>query len=371
MKPLSIYVHIPFCKKKCLYCDFPSYAGMENIYEDYTNTLVKEIKNKSYDLKQYEIKTIFFGGGTPTLLPESLTEKIITSITSNYNISKYAEITTEANPATFDSKKLSALISMGFNRISIGLQAWQNQLLKTIGRIHTSEQFQKSYYTARDAGFKNINIDVMFSLPNQTIYQWNETLENIISLKPEHISCYSLILEENTPLYEQRNLFKFDDEEDRNMYHTARSILYKNGYNQYEISNFAKNGFECKHNIVYWQTEEYLGFGLSSHSFINGIRFNNTYNIKKYLSCDDILENKIILSEKDKYEEFMFMGLRMTEGISTSHFKIKFGIDAESIYKDTFNWLLENRLLYKTQQGYALTLRGIDLSNIVFEKFLL
>ncbi|MDD3571299.1 MAG: radical SAM family heme chaperone HemW, partial [Lachnospiraceae bacterium] len=245
MKQLSIYVHIPFCKKKCLYCDFPSFAGCENIYEDYVNSLVSEISENSYKYSEYEISTIFLGGGTPTVLPPKQLGRVLDTILNKYNVINDAELTIEANPGTVNSQIFKELKSMCINRLSFGVQAWQNSLLTSLGRIHDNETFVRNFNEARDVGFKNISCDLMFSLPNQTLSNWEETLEKIMRLSPEHISAYSLIIEEGTPfkeMYEKGMIKVTDDVLDREMYYLAKEMLEDKGYNQYEISNFAKHG---------------------------------------------------------------------------------------------------------------------------------
>lgn len=370
MKPLSLYIHIPFCKKKCLYCDFPSFTNCESEYEGYIKALLNEISEKSYELKDYKINTIFIGGGTPTVLPSSYIGKIIDLIVTKFDVSKEAEITIEANPGTVDKKSLNELSNMYINRISMGVQAWQNKHLENLGRIYKINDFIKNYFEVREAGFNNVNLDLMFALPNQTLDDWQETLENIIKLSPEHISAYSLILEEGTPFY---NMYKpIDDELDRNMYYLAKEMLNDYGYNQYEISNFSKFGYESKHNIVYWKTEEYIGLGLGSHSYIDNVRFHNTYDMKKYICQNgiEIIEDIEKLLVEDRMSEFMFMGLRMNSGVKNNIFVERFGHNIKDIYNEEIGYLLEKKLIIEKEDGISLTNRGIDVSNFVFEKFL-
>ncbi|MEA5084540.1 MAG: radical SAM family heme chaperone HemW [Lachnospiraceae bacterium] len=378
MKQLSIYIHIPFCKKKCLYCDFPSFSGCENIYEDYVNSLVSELGDNASEYTEYEIATIFIGGGTPTVLPPKQLGRILDMVLSKYNVRNDAEITIEANPGTVNAQIFKELKSMYVNRLSFGVQAWQNSLLTSLGRIHDNETFVRNFNEARDVGFKNISCDLMFSLPNQILSDWEETLEKIMRLNPEHISAYSLIIEDGTPFKEmyEKGMFKAtDDVLDREMYYLAKEMLKDKGYNQYEISNFAKQGFESRHNIVYWNTKEYLGFGLGAHSYIHGERFHNTYAMSDYINSKGnrvkLRENIEILSKEEKMEEFMFMGLRMTEGISISEFKKRFNSNVEDVFKDSVDYLIDQKLLYKKDDMLALTDKGIDLSNFVFEKFII
>lgn len=376
MKPISFYIHIPFCIQKCLYCDFPSFAGYEAEFEIYVNCLIKELLLKSKLLKEYEIKTIFFGGGTPTILSQELLKEIMKTIFSNYCVASSAEITIEANPETLYLEKLIELKKMGFNRISIGVQAWQNRLLKILGRIHTIEKFCEIYKEARIAGFENMNVDLMFSLPSQTICEWKETLNHIINLRPEHISCYGLIIEPQTPfevMLQNGNINAVDEITDRNMYDITKEVLSKNGYQQYEISNFSLKNKQCLHNIVYWKDEEYMGFGLGAHSYFNEERFHNTYNKQKYLSLKEdyqyLIEERERLDLKNQYAEFMFMGLRLVEGIEKKRFFNRFKKDINDIYGKEINCLLKENLVEQNEEKIWLTQRGIDVSNIVFERF--
>lgn len=376
MKPISIYIHIPFCKSKCLYCDFASFANMEKRYDDYVQALVLEITSKACHYKDLEVQTVFIGGGTPTVLPSDYILNIMEALKVNYTIAPDAEITIESNPGTIELEKLIEIRKSGINRISMGVQAWQDKLLKKIGRIHTQVEFVEGYHLARQAGFDNINLDLMFTLPTQTLEDWEETLENIIRLKPEHLSTYSLIIEENTPfyrLYNENELPLPDEILDREMYYKAKEILKQNGYSHYEISNFAKPGYESRHNIVYWKQKEYIGFGLGAHSYSGKTRFHNTYDMDKYMNptgCDSV-EDIEISDIYDEYAEYMFLGLRLIEGISISDFKAKFSQDIYSVYGKELEECKKLLLLYENNGYIALTSRGLDVSNSVFEKFLI
>lgn len=374
---LSLYIHIPFCAKKCLYCDFPSWQGCESYFEDYTESLLNEIKNGERIYSDYDISTIFIGGGTPTVLSPKLLGKITDAVLERYNVESNAEITSEANPGTVDGYKLKEMKAMGINRLSFGVQAWQNNILKALGRIHDRETFLKNLDEAKNAGFENINCDLMFSLPNQTFKDWMETLENFSKLDIQHISAYSLIVEDGTPfkkMQEEGRLLLPDEETDRKMYSAANEILAKNGFERYEISNFAKKGFESRHNITYWETRSYIGFGLGSHSYFQAERYNNTYDLKEYIAANGdakkLRENKEILTDKEKEEEFMFMGLRMKKGISTDEFSRRFGRDIYSVYGEKIEELLDEKLIEKKENRIMLTERGTDVSNIVFERFI-
>lgn len=370
---ISLYIHIPFCVRKCLYCDFPSFSGMESIFDDYVRMLCREIDETYSDYRGMEVKSIFVGGGTPSVLPPALLGRISDKIFSRFDVDSQAEITIETNPGTLDAKKLVEMKSMYFNRLSMGLQAWQDRLLKKLGRIHTADEFETNFLQARDAGFKNINVDLMFALPAQSLDDWQETLEKVIKLRPEHISAYSLIIEEGTPffdMFDRGELKETDEETDRKMYYLAKEMLSDKSYKQYEISNFAREGFECYHNKVYWRTEEYQGFGLGAHSYADGVRFHNTYDMKEYLRGEGLRLDKEFLSIEEKQEEFMFMGLRMNEGVSEAEFLRRFGESMDSVYGDEIKELISEELLVKKDGRLSLTDRGVDISNSVFEKFI-
>lgn len=370
---ISLYIHIPFCVRKCLYCDFPSFSGMESVFDDYVRMLCREIDETYSDYRGMEVKSIFVGGGTPSVLPPALLGRISDKIFSRFDVDSKAEITIETNPGTLDAKKLGEMKSMYFNRLSMGLQAWQDRLLKKLGRIHTADEFETNFLQARDAGFKNINVDLMFALPAQSLDDWQETLEKVMKLRPEHISAYSLIIEEGTPFFDMfdRGEFKeIDEVTDRKMYYLAKEMLSDKGYKQYEISNFAKEDFECYHNKVYWRTEEYQGFGLGAHSYADGVRFHNTYDMKEYLRGEGFRLDKEFLSLQEKQEEFMFMGLRMNEGVSEAEFLRRFGESMDSVYGDEIKELISEELLVKKDGRLSLTDRGVDISNSVFEKFI-
>ena len=368
-RDISVYVHIPFCKSKCQYCDFLSFGGNHTYMEEYKNALIKEIEHFKSDRR---VKSIFIGGGTPSIMPEGYISSILKAIQDKFEIHEYAEITLEANPGTLDRDKLSEYKKCGINRISVGLQAWQNRLLKYLGRIHTVEEFIENYRLIRSMGFENVNVDLMFALPTQTVEEWLETINNVIALGPEHISCYSLIIEEGTPFYDkyQNGLLNIIDEDtDRDMYHSAVDILNKSGYNQYEISNFAKNGKECRHNIVYWKRGDYIGFGLGAAGLIDGVRYYNTKNIKYYIK-GITTEEKQVLSRDDCMSEFMFLGLRCTEGINTDEFAECFGVDIFEIYGNHIKKHIQGGLLELKNKNIRLTKLGVDLSNIVFVDFI-
>jgi len=377
MGNIGLYIHIPFCRQKCLYCDFPSWAGKEDRMQAYVDALTTEIRKRATEHTDKKVVSVFFGGGTPTTLSIPMLEQLMAAVFENWDIAEAAEITTEANPGTLDGEMAAALKKMGFNRLSMGVQAWQNRLLKSLGRIHTIESFQENYKAVREAGFENVNTDLMFALPNQTMEDWQETVKNIVALNPEHISAYSLILEEGTPFfdrYEKGELEPASEELDREMYHWAVGYLAEHGYEQYEISNFAKKGRQSRHNRIYWQAEEYLGMGLGSHSYMNGERFHNTYDLQEYINADgevSVLKEEVeIITREDALAEFMFLGLRLTEGVSFARFRERFGVEMKNIYGSQIEELLKDGLLEDDEKGIRLTARGVDISNVVFEKFL-
>lgn len=373
-KELSLYIHIPFCKQKCFYCDFPSYASIDYLREDYVEALCKEIEEKAIN---YKIKSIFIGGGTPSYLETKEIVKMLKSI-NKLNLSEDMEFTMECNPGVLEEEKLKAMLDGGVNRISMGLQSVQNSLLKDIGRIHSFKQFEENFKLARQVGFKNINVDLMFGLPNQKEEEWKESLEIIARLNPEHISAYSLIIEEGTAFYklwERNKLILPSEEEERDMYAITKNILKNYGYHQYEISNYSKVGFECYHNKVYWKNDEYLGIGSASTSFIDGKRIKNIEDVKTYIdkinSGEDVIEDVTINTLEDSMEEFVFMGLRMIEGININEFNKRFGVNIDSIYKEVIDKNINKKLLILDNDNLKLTEKGIELSNSVMSDFIL
>ncbi|WP_250859871.1 radical SAM family heme chaperone HemW [Oceanirhabdus seepicola] len=369
----ALYVHIPFCKKKCDYCDFPSYSGKEGLMVEYTKALCNELK----EYKDFVFKTIFIGGGTPTYLSYECI-LMLKEAFEDIHIAKDGEFTVEGNPGTFTIEKLEEFKKMGVNRLSIGLQAFQNELLKGIGRIHSEEEFMKSYKMAKEVGFNNINVDLMFGLPGQTMEQWKESLKKAVDLKINHISAYSLIVEEGTPFHRREKNGLLDtpcEEVERKMYEYTKEYLEKVGYNQYEISNFSREGMECKHNLVYWNLEDYIGCGSGAHSFIDGKRIQNTGNPEEYIKLVknngtgtvDSFKNSL----EDTIEEFMFMGLRKIEGINKLNFKRRFEKDIYSIYGDIISKHVNNKLIEDDGENIKLTPQGIQLSNMVMSDFIL
>ena len=381
MKELGLYIHIPFCKQKCYYCDFVSYAKNEKFFERYIEALLEEMNN-FFDNNDTEIKTIYIGGGTPSIIDAKYIEKIMNFFKKRDLLKKTKEITIEVNPGTVDEEKIKCYKKAGINRLSIGLQSTDDNMLKKIGRIHCYKDFLNTYKFAKEAGFDNINVDIMIGLPEQKISNVKNTLEEIINLEPEppkHISVYSLIVEENTPIEKMINdgtLELPDEENERNMYWYVKNFLELNGYNHYEISNFAKDGYQSIHNSDCWKQKEYIGFGVAAHSFINDVRFGNTSNLDEYLrNCEnkDFENNRIIDEvEKDlfsKEQEFMLVGLRMIDGVSIQEFKNKFGENPIFVFKSELSKLAEEGLLMVDFDRIKLTNRGLDLANLVWEEF--
>lgn len=362
----GLYIHIPFCLKKCSYCDFVSFSNKESYHEAYIDKLIQELLK----YKNYNVDTIFIGGGTPTILAPELIERLLFTVRKHFPYSQ--EFSIEANPKTLDEQKLSILKKNGVNRLSIGIQSFNDNELKMLGRVHTALEGEQTILLAREY-IPNFNMDIMTALPLQTMNTLMNTLNKAISLNPTHISCYSLIIEENTPFYDLCRDGKMNlptDEQDREMYHNICAYLKENGYNQYEISNFAKTGYECRHNIKYWKCEEYIGVGIAAHSYLDGKRFYNVSSMEKYLNGIYSENEPDILTREDKIGEFMIMGLRMNEGISEDEFKIRFGEKIEDLYSKQLNKFIRLGLINYNNKRYMLTERGFDLSNSILCEFL-
>jgi oxygen-independent coproporphyrinogen III oxidase len=373
MKELGIYVHIPFCKRKCAYCDFISFSGKARLIEKYVEALKREINKCKIGKEDYMVKTIYFGGGTPSFIESKYIVEILEAIKEKFNISKNAEITIEINPGTVTEEKLKGYYEVGINRISFGLQSTNSQLLKLVGRIHSYSSFLEGYNLARKTGFKNINVDLMIGLPVQTLKDVQKDLSRIIELNPEHISVYSLIVEEGTRIEEKiknKELYLPSEKLERKMYWEVKNKLEEAGYIHYEISNFAKPGYESKHNLSCWNQEEYLGFGLAAHSYFNNVRYSNTDDFEEYFDWPE--DNKIIherQTDEDKQKEFMLLGLRKIEGAAISDFKNKFIENPIYLYRETLNKLVTQGLIEVDIDSIKLTNRGIDLANLVWEEF--
>lgn len=398
---MELYIHIPFCVQKCNYCDFLSFVVNDDVREEYVDALLRQIDLESERSSMYlygyrEISSIYFGGGTPTVLSAKQLDRIMNALARRFKLSSDIEITIEANPGTVDLNKLKDIRKSGFNRISIGMQSANDRELGMLGRIHTYDEFKKCYINARLADFSNISIDVMTGLPNQTEEILAKTLDNVIALYPEHVSTYSLIIEENTPFWEKYGHVEgpvVGEEQERKLYWSTVEKLKINGYNHYEISNFARKGYESRHNTGYWTRIPYLGLGLGASSFlyqnkeakmnpygdgvydyhygVNAIRKKNTTSLKEYLQNPDVKEEENILDLKDEIEEYMFLGLRMMKGINIETFNQEFNYGFFDLYAKKIDKLLAEGLIMIDGNIIKLSERGIDYGNYVFSEFLI
>lgn len=386
-KEIGLYIHIPFCKQKCYYCDFISYANKEELVERYIKCLKKEILQYANENKimsehgleeRYVIKTIYIGGGTPSAIDEVYIINVLDTIKDNFKMRDNVEITIEVNPGTVNKDKLESYRECGINRLSIGLQAVQDDILKCIGRIHTYKDFENTYEYAREVGFDNINVDLMINLPNQTLDDVKESVKTILSLKPEHISVYSLILEPNTKMYElinSKTLTIASDETERQMYWYVKDTLERHKYNQYEISNFTKSGFESKHNMDCWNQKEYIGVGASASSFMENKRYSNISELEKYIeNIEKGTPNKNLvleefLDEESKMDEFMMLGLRKIDGVDIKEFERIFQINPIMKYCKKLDKLNREGLIEIDENNIKLSNKGIDLANLVWEEF--
>ncbi len=380
-KKLELYIHIPFCVKKCRYCDFLSGAYQTDTQEKYVNALIEEIRSYENDCKDYSVVSVFFGGGTPSVLPSASIRRILTEIRKGYKLVEDCELTIEVNPGTIDAPKLKDYYEMGINRISFGLQSADDDELKMLGRIHNYESFLANYEAACNIGFDNINVDIMSAIPGQNMESLQRTLQKTVSLcpKPTHISAYSLIIEDSTEfgtLYEQGRLRVPDEEEDRQMYEFTKKFLAQNGYKRYEISNYSLPGYECRHNIGYWTSVEYLGFGIGASSYFGGQRFSNIKEIDSYIKLSDKCPEDIQkLSVFDEMEEFMILRLRLTQGAGFDEFYARFNKNMLDVYGSVINKHIKDELLYIYYESglskyLALTDKGNDISNYVLKDFL-
>lgn len=375
-KSVGLYVHIPFCLSKCAYCDFCSFSTKdESLIDGYVDALCNEIY--SYREKEISVDTVFFGGGTPSLLSPDLFKKILYAINATFDLSELSEFTVEVNPKTLSRDKLLQYISCGVNRISIGMQSIHENELKKLGRIHNCSDFLSTYNLCRELGISNINVDIMYGIPDQTVESFKSTLEQIISLNPEHLSVYSLIVEPGTPLSENINALDIpDDDCVFDMYQACCNLLSSNGYEHYEISNFALSGYECRHNIKYWNTDEYIGVGLSAHSYFDGFRFsNNATKDDKQLLLDYINVNfshteRAQIDKNDAIYEYIMLRLRLSDGIVLSEFKKKFGFDFLDGRKDKIIKFVKLGLATLTDDAFSLTEQGFFLSNAILVELL-
>ena len=376
MKELSLYIHIPFCVKKCDYCDFLSAPATDEVQEQYLHALFHEIAVRGEVYQEHSVKSIFIGGGTPSILAPEQIRMLMETLRKNFRVLSDAEVSMEVNPGTARTKEAFEVYKeAGINRLSIGLQSANDEELKLLGRIHTFSSFEATWQQARKAGITKVNIDLMSALPGQSIESYENTLKTVCELNPEHISAYSLIIEEGTPFYERYSGLLEDEEQeerDRQMYLLTEQVLQKYNYNRYEISNYAKPGRECRHNLVYWTRGEYLGLGIGAASLINNVRYKNASNLKKYLSAQGVLPYEEIqnLSLREQMEEFLFLGLRLTKGISRKEFQDIFGCTVESVFGEALAQNRQDGLLALEGDRIILTPRGRDVSNYVFVSFL-
>ena len=380
-KPLSVYIHLPFCVQKCLYCDFASGPAGTDEIAAYMRLLTKEIRSFEAIASIYRVETVFFGGGTPSVVAPFYIVQLLNQLRSQYEFAEKAEITLEANPGTLNAEKLVKYREAGVNRLSLGLQSIHESELKLLGRIHSYEDFLESYELARQAGFANINVDLMSALPKQTKGTWKKTLETVAALNPEHISAYSLSIEEGTPFYErygEGRIGRLDlpgEELDRAMYHYTKEYLGSQGYSRYEFSNYAKKGFESRHNMTYWTLGDYVGFGRAAHSYLEGKRFANPSEKEAYPEASRTAYQRFRAaspqSEKDAMEEYMFLGLRTARGISREDFRKRFGRSFPKQYEKELLELYRSDLVEQAGGRIWLTDAGIDVSNIILARFLL
>ena len=393
-------MHVPFCARKCAYCDFLSFPGNRQMQREYTEKLVEEIKCQSAEVKEYQVISVFIGGGTPSILSIEDMTAVLHALANGFEILADAEITMEVNPGTVTAESLACYRQAGVNRISMGLQSADDKELGYLGRIHTYDEFLKSYQRVRMAGFDNVNVDLISAIPGQTVESWKNTLKKVTMLKPEHISSYSLIVEEGTPYFdrygkhgemenhsltqEERHCLKSlpdlpDEDGEREMYYMTRDFLKEQGYERYEISNYSKKGYECRHNIGYWTGMEYLGLGLGASSYLNGCRFHNTSAYNEYCSArldqeevfQEVLRQELErLTIEEKMEEYMFLGLRLTQGVSAQGFVSSFGHNIRNVYGPVLDSMGKDGLMEYDNGYYRLTSRGIDISNYVMSQFL-
>ncbi len=377
MNDLGLYLHMPFCVRKCRYCDFLSAPADEQTRQLYAAAMKQDMKGYGDTLKGHPVSTVFLGGGTPSLMPVRSLRQIFRTMYETFQIERDAEVTMEINPGTLSEACLS-FVSESVNRVSLGVQSAVDSELRMLGRIHTRADAEKSIRLLRSAGITNINLDLMSGIPNQTLDSWCETLNWAVSTGVPHISAYSLIIEEGTPFYEQYQAGQLalpDEETEREMYYRTQEILERAGIHRYEISNYAKDGFECRHNVRYWTRGDYIGFGIGAASLYRHKRWNNTDSLENYLADaghpERLVCNLESLDKKAEIEEFLFLGLRMTEGVSEGAFRDAFGLEIGDVYQEQLDRLTAEQLLVHDGDRYALTARGIDVSNRVLSEFLL
>ena len=370
-KELSLYIHIPFCKRKCYYCDFCSFTeGDRSIEERYVLRICEELKKSAESALGYCVSTVYFGGGTPSLLDASMIAKMLDAVRSDFELSSDAEITIECNPATAREGFFEEIRAAGVNRLSIGLQSADDCELSALGRLHNFAEFEKTYYDARRAGFDNISVDLMYGIPDQTLQSFSASLERVVALSPEHISSYLLKIEEGTVFAKRESTLSLCDEDTQfEMYSLMTNFLAQKGYYKYEVSNFAKPGFESRHNVGYWTGREYIGFGVAAYSFFGGERFGNSRDLRAFLAGEDITDERERISDTDAAFEFVMLGMRMGKGIDLAEYKERFGrsFDTDFVSAEKFESL---GLLSRREGRLAFTDKGFFVSNTVLSDFL-
>ncbi|WP_333871305.1 radical SAM family heme chaperone HemW [Desulforamulus putei] len=376
--PIGLYIHVPFCVQKCLYCDFTSYPVKQGQVEQYLRGLAQEIDyyGETFGSPEKQIATIFVGGGTPTCLMSRQLAGILERVSRAFTIMTGAEITTEANPGTVTLASLQELRAAGFNRLSLGVQSTHRELLRVIGRLHDFDQARQAVQFARAAGFENLNLDLIFGLPTQTAAQWRQSVSEILHLQPDHVSCYSLQLEEGTPLtraIDQGRLAACPEELELAMYRSVIELLVAAGYEHYEISNFARPGYRCRHNLLYWHNQEYLGLGPAAHSHINHTRWGNVEDLDQYVSLLQAGQRPVkevqALSHRERMEETVFLGLRLIQGINLTGFRQRFGVDLTDVFGKQVRELAKKGLVELADGHLRLTGKGLPVANQVFAEF--
>lgn len=376
-EPLGLYVHIPFCAKKCNYCDFPSFSGLSDLFHEYTEALLREVAAVSEKHGHPEVDTVFLGGGTPSILPAEDILRIVKAIESLFVIKSPSEITLEANPGTITKEKARIYMDAGINRVSVGLQAAQDHLLEFMGRIHTIDMFSECINLLKDLGFYNINADIIFGIPGQSMEDWMETVDLVIKSGLPHISCYSLKIEEGTPWFELKRKGELPDADEnleREMYYHVISEASKAGYKHYEISNFSKPGYECRHNIKYWTDKPYIGVGSGAHSCVNNVRYANVTDVKDYISC--VMNNASpeafskVTDREEQLSERFILGLRMIDGLSVRELKQEFGSAMVEKYEGKISMLKKKKLVSYDGDMLKLTGAGLDFANLVWVEFI-
>ena len=372
MKPLGLYLHIPFCRSKCLYCDFCSFPRADEArMKEYVLALFRDLRVYAPACRDHTVDTVFLGGGTPTTLPAHLLEEVMGEIYKHYHVAPGAEITAECNPVTGERELFSRMRAAGINRLSIGLQSAHSKELKALGRLHDFDTFSACFADARAAGFDNISVDVMSGIPHQTPESRQETLQKVLALAPEHISSYDLIIEEGTPFFKKQDTLPLPDEDAaRRMYLEGIDALSQNGYAQYEISNFARAGYESRHNLKYWNCDEYLGFGVAAHSDFGGVRFGNSRDIDDYLAGRDITEERSTPDKAERINEYVMLRFRLCEGVDVAAFENRFGVSFEGTYGKKLAPFIASELVRREGGRYFLSPEGMLVSNAILSQIL-